>query len=300
MKKIFYCQLTLRERRGTPQPLQGRLLPLNVPMNQLLYSRSQTVFSLWKRFLGSLHTTESSKTRNYDSWIDTRALLYKGHVKTTPLQKLALAVGSALIAFYDPLRTDMVAILGETTGLLALRQMHEKMKRHPVGQLILTEKPRVNTSTVRMEHLNTLPEHTFGKAYYQFMKLHGFSPNERPQVRFVDDEELAYVMQRYREVHDFWHVISGLETNVLGEIALKWFEFLHTGLPMCGLSSIVGPLRLSLCDQWRLGHEYIPWAFECNRRCQFLMNVYYEKHFDEPLEDLRKKLGFIRPPHGGQ
>jgi hypothetical protein len=185
MKKFFYCQLTLRERRGTPQPLQGRLLPLNVPMNQLLYSRSQTVFSLWKRFLGSLHTTESSKTRNYDSWIDTRALLYKGHVKTTPLQKLALAVGSALIAFYDPLRTDMVAILGETTGLLALRQMHEKMKRHPVGQLILTEKPRVNTSTVRMEHLNTLPEHTFGKAYYQFMKLHGFSPNERYAIIYI-------------------------------------------------------------------------------------------------------------------
>jgi ubiquinone biosynthesis protein COQ4 len=65
---------------------------------------------------------------------------------------------------------------------------------------------------------------------------------------------------------------------------------------MCALSSVVGPLRLSPCDQWLLTREYIPWAFECNRRCQFLMNVYYEKQFEESLEDLRKRLGFIPPP----
>ena len=32
---------------------------------------------------------------------------------------------------------------------------------------------------------------------------------------------LAYVMQRYREVHDFWHVICALPTSVAGEVALK-------------------------------------------------------------------------------
>lgn len=51
----------------------------------------------------------------------------------------------------------------------------------------------------------------------------------RPSVRFIDDPELAYVMTRYRQVHDFWHVLSGLETDVFGEIALKWFEFMQTG-----------------------------------------------------------------------
>lgn len=44
----------------------------------------------------------------------------------------------------------------------------------------------------------------------------------RPEVKFVDDAELAYVMKRYREVHDFWHVLTGVPTTVLGEIALKW------------------------------------------------------------------------------
>ncbi len=43
--------------------------------------------------------------------------------------------------------------------------------------------------------------------------------------RFVDDEELAYVIRRMREVHDFWHVLFGCHTNVFGELALKALEF---------------------------------------------------------------------------
>jgi ubiquinone biosynthesis protein Coq4 len=42
-------------------------------------------------------------------------------------------------------------------------------------------------------------------------------------VRFVDDEELAYVAQRYREIHDFMHVLLGLNSiSVHDEIAVKW------------------------------------------------------------------------------
>jgi hypothetical protein len=47
--------------------------------------------------------------------------------------------------------------------------------------------------------------------------------------RFVDDAELAYVVQRAREVHDFWHVLFGCHTNVFGELALKAVEFVQAG-----------------------------------------------------------------------
>lgn len=36
-------------------------------------------------------------------------------------------------------------------------------------------------------------------------------------MKFVDHEELAYVMQRYREVHDLLHTLLGMPTNMLGE-----------------------------------------------------------------------------------
>ena len=33
------------------------------------------------------------------------------------------------------------------------------------------------------------------------------------QVRYVDDEELAYVMRRYRDVHDLLHTVTGMPVS---------------------------------------------------------------------------------------
>jgi ubiquinone biosynthesis protein COQ4 len=59
----------------------------------------------------------------------------------------------------------------------------------------------------------------------KYIDQHDFSPDERTVVRFMMDEDAAYVMTRYRQVHDFWHVLADLPPTILGEIALKAFEF---------------------------------------------------------------------------
>ena len=43
---------------------------------------------------------------------------------------------------------------------------------------------------------------------------------------------------------------------------------------------------------------YVPWAVTCGLRAQFLMNVFFEKHFEEPIALLREKLGITSPPKG--
>lgn len=50
-----------------------------------------------------------------------------------------------------------------------------------------------------------------------FLFCQHVTPDSRAAVRFVDHEELAYVMQRYREVHDLLHTLLGMPTNMLGE-----------------------------------------------------------------------------------
>ena len=69
-------------------------------------------------------------------------------------------------------------------------------------------------------------------------------PDERLPVEFVDDVELAYIMRRYREIHDITHVVLGMNTNMIGEVAVKVFEGIQTGLPMCVSGGILGTLRL--------------------------------------------------------
>lgn len=64
-------------------------------------------------------------------------------------------------------------------------------------------------------------------------------------VRFVDDTELAYVIQRYREVHDLYHSMFDMPTNMLGEVTVKWVEAIQTRLPMCVTGALFGSLRLA-------------------------------------------------------
>eukprot|EP01102_Stenamoeba_stenopodia_P005841 TRINITY_DN16557_c0_g1_i1.p1 TRINITY_DN16557_c0_g1~~TRINITY_DN16557_c0_g1_i1.p1 ORF type:complete len:300 (-),score=37.79 TRINITY_DN16557_c0_g1_i1:16-915(-) len=212
------------------------------------------------------------------------------------LQRGLLAVGSSLVAFADPERADMVAALGETTGDIALRNMHARMKRDEVGRQILLEKPRITEKTLDLDALAKLDKNTFGYSYQAWMRERGFSPDSRVETRFIQDPELAYVMQRYREVHDLWHVLAGLPTTVSAEIALKWLELIQTGLPVCALSGMVGPLRLSCEEKRDLLVHYVPWAIRCGRSTKDLLCVYYEHHWDKPLEDVRAMLRFVPAP----
>ena len=108
------------------------------------------------------------------------------------------------------------------------------------------DKPRVTPETWCIETLMTLPHGTFGHEYAFFMSSHGYTSDERPLVKYVPDMEQAYILQRYKEVHDAAHLLLGYGTSVSEEIAVKWFEMMQTELPMSALSSMVGPLNLIL------------------------------------------------------
>eukprot|EP00048_Salpingoeca_helianthica_P014039 m.213718 g.213718 ORF g.213718 m.213718 type:complete len:261 (-) comp15579_c0_seq3:1942-2724(-) len=222
--------------------------------------------------------------------------LYCEHVPTTPFQKSLLAAGSAIGAFVDPTHDDFIATLGETTGRCALQRMHARMAASPTGAEILREQPRVSTSTVDFDQLAQLPPNTFGHAYYLYLRENGISSDTRKPVRFVDDKDLAYVAQRYREIHDFVHTLLGMSISVQAELVVKWFEMLQTGLPMTVLSSLVGPLRLPPSQQVELFTVFVPWVVRAAPKAEFLMNVYFERHMADNLDDLRARLNITPAP----
>ncbi|XP_040819233.1 ubiquinone biosynthesis protein COQ4 homolog, mitochondrial [Ochotona curzoniae] len=223
-------------------------------------------------------------------------LLYPDHIPTSPLQKALLAAGSATMALYNPYRHDMVAVLGETTGHRTLRVLRDTMRTHPEGAQILHERPRISLATLDLGRLRSLPEGSLGREYLRFLDVNRVSPDTRAPTRFVDDEELAYVIQRYREVHDMLHTLLGMPTNILGEIVVKWFEAVQTGLPMCILGALFGPLRLSAPSLQVLLSELIPWAVQNGRRAPCVLNLYYERRWEQPLGALRQELGITAPP----
>jgi len=215
--------------------------------------------------------------------------------------RLSLTLKNAARAFHDPTRADAVAAVGELTGTVALHQIRDAMRQHPTGRLILEERPIVSKITIPYDTLiknsATIEETvagnvTFGQAYGAFLATHGFDPDERCQVKYIDDPELAYVMLRYRQCHDFWHALTGLPPTVVGELGLKWLELFQTGLPLAALSSTVGSLSLSYHQQHVLWSIYLPWARHVGQKMPYctLMNVRYENELDTPLVELRERL----------
>ncbi|KAF2220205.1 coenzyme Q biosynthesis protein Coq4-domain-containing protein [Elsinoe ampelina] len=221
---------------------------------------------------------------------------YPGHVPLTFLERTGLAVGSAIASMVDHYRHDMIAALGEATAQpFFITRLRKAMLSDPTGRRILRDKPRLTSTTLNLPHLRTLPAGTLGHAYVTWLDREGVSPDTRDAVRYIDDPEEAYVMQRYREAHDFFHALTGLPIIAEGEIALKAFEFANTVLPMTGLS-LAAVARLKAEERRRFWEVYGPWAVRNGLGAEEVINVYWEEEMETQVEVLRGRLGVEQPP----
>ncbi|KAL2209262.1 coenzyme Q biosynthesis protein Coq4 [Sarocladium strictum] len=221
---------------------------------------------------------------------------YPGHVPLTRVERAGLAVGSGIMSLINPYRHDLIAALGESTATpYFIYRLRDAMLASPTGRRILRQRPRLNSKTLNVTYLRSLPENSVGRAYIDWLDREGVSPDTRADVRYIDDEECAYVMQRYRECHDFYHAVTGLPIVKEGEVALKAFEFANTLLPMTGLSMLaVGTMKPA--ERKRFWSVYLPWALRNGARSQEVINVFWEEQLERDVGELRAELGIEQPP----
>lgn len=239
---------------------------------------------------------------------------YEGHVPLTWWERAGLVVGSGIGSFLDPRRggndnsngtyngpqklnaQDLIAAFGEATAQpFFITRLRDAMLSNPTGRRILRERPRITSSSLKLSYLRSLPENTVGRTYVGWLDREGVSPDTRDAVRYIDDEECAYVMQRYRECHDFYHALTGLPIMREGEVALKAFEFANTGLPMTGLA-VFSVFTLKRRERQRFWQIYGPWAVNNGLKAQDVINVYWEEELETDVDELRNRLGIEKPP----
>ncbi|GMT03972.1 hypothetical protein PENTCL1PPCAC_26146, partial [Pristionchus entomophagus] len=205
--------------------------------------------------------------------------------------ELLLAGGSGLTAIMNPARGDMVAAMGETTAIQpVLQNIKTRMENDDTGREILRLTPRITEESIDRMRLLKLPDGTFGREYARFLDNLNTSPDNRPPVKYVDEEDLLYVMRRYRETHDFTHILLEMKTNMLGEVTVKYFEAIQLGLPMAVMGSIFGGARLLTNNRRDLITRNIPWVFDQATNARLFISFDWENHFDFSLRELQKKL----------
>ncbi len=169
------------------------------------------------------------------------------------------------------------------------------MLSNPTGRRILRDRPRITSQNISADRLRKLPENSVGRAYVNWLDREGVSPDTRSSVKYIDDPESAYVMQRYRECHDFYHALTGLPVFVEGEVALKAFEFANTLLPMTALS-LFATTRMKPQERARFWETYLPWALHNGLKSKDIINVYWEEKLETDVEELKNSLGVEKPP----
>ncbi|KZZ90513.1 ubiquinone biosynthesis protein coq-4 [Moelleriella libera RCEF 2490] len=202
---------------------------------------------------------------------------YPGHVPLTKTERLSMAIGSSVMALFNPPHRHGGRVNGHALLHLPPSRHHARGPdgaAHPAAATA----PQLQDAGPRA-----------------WLDREGVSPDTRAPTRYVDDEECAYVMQRYRECHDFYHAITGLPIVREGEVALKAFEWANTLLPMPGLSMLAAA-TMKAPERARFRSIYLPWALRNGARCRDVINVFWEEQLGRDVAELRAELGIEQPP----
>jgi ubiquinone biosynthesis protein COQ4 len=205
----------------------------------------------------------------------------------------ALQALARLIA--NPEQTEEVLVFTSMiNGGTASRRL-ARFYADPRGQMLYAQQRAIDSHTVDLAALAALPDGTLGHAYATFLRSHGLTPDvfDGPPAG-IRDPKLAYVMQRMRQTHDLWHVVTGCETDPAGEIALQAFTYAQIRAPGNAVLAAVGTLK-GMRVSPGIVRDVVA-LFRAGVRANRLPTFPWEDHWATPLTEVRALLGLPARP----
>ena len=209
-----------------------------------------------------------------------------------------LRLGEAVTrVLLDSEQTGEIHVAEELTGRAAFARFRETLFDGEEGRALLAERPELCSEQVDFDALRRLPPETLGHHYVAHLDRHGLSAeSQATSTRYVEDEEVAYLMRRFRQTHDVWHALTGLGIEGHEEVLLHAFSYGQLQLPVSALIMLFGgvkhmvfearweTLRSGMLETWRSGRAAAP-----------LLPVYWERHWPESMQSVRERLDVSQP-----
>ncbi|MGH8689208.1 MAG: Coq4 family protein [Burkholderiales bacterium] len=143
-----------------------------------------------------------------------------------------------------------------------------------------------------LDTLLVLPEDSLGGAYARHMKGRGLRPDFYDEV--LPRHRLHYLRLRLRQTHDVWHIVTGYDTDPVGEVGLQGFYF---GQVTNGQSALIfagGMIRSLLIGNYRMLENFVrafSEGYRAGQDARTLLAVRWEDLWAEPLEAVRRRFG---------
>jgi ubiquinone biosynthesis protein COQ4 len=207
-----------------------------------------------------------------------------------PLERWRRAFGALARVLADPTQTDQVLVFSSYANAGSMEGRIDRFFDTAEGRRLYEEHRTIDSHTVDLDALAALPEDTLGYAYAHFLRSRGLTPEvfDAPPEEHRDPRT-QYVVQRIRQTHDLWHVVTGCSTEPTGEIALQAFTVAQTRAPSTAILTLAGTLR-GLRENPTLPRDVIS-AYRRGRRAERLAAFPWEKHWATPLAEVRALLG---------
>ena len=221
-------------------------------------------------------------------------------VQAPPVRPLVAARAiRALVA--DPHDTAQVFVIKGALEGPSLARIYPRFAASRVGQRIAADPDASGELLERLcdrDYLRGLPEGSLGRAYLDFLEAAGIEPEGLESASEagtpIQDEGLRHLRDRMRNAHDLLHVVTGYDTDVVGESAVLSFVFAQTGNAAQGL--IVLAAFLQARGRMRHARRTIVRSFLRGRRSAWVLAADWERLLAMPLDEVRRELGLTEVP----
>lgn len=202
-----------------------------------------------------------------------------------------MLLGAMARLLRDSDRLDDIHIVAEITGRRRLRALLDELEAADAA--ILRERPEIDERSVDFEALRRLPADSLGGAYVRHLDAHGLSIYRGPPSdRILADPDLRYLVHRYRQIHDIWHVLLGLGVAGHEEVLLHAFVFGLLGLPNSALIVLFGGIKHMVLERrWPALRHGLLEAYRNGRAAGPLLSVDWERRWAHRLDAVRAELG---------
>lgn len=191
----------------------------------------------------------------------------------------------------NPNRLDQVFEIADTgENKEVLQEVATWVARDPEGARSLREMPRVGS--LSLDELEKNPEGSLGREFALHMRRNGLDPAAIP-VPEIGDNSLRYVKAHLRETHDIWHVVTGMGTDVAGEIGLQAFYIAQLPSRLSAMLIAMGFLHVASVNPTSrdamMSEVLRGWTL--GKRAKLFFGVDWKAHWARPLSEVREMLG---------
>ncbi len=199
-------------------------------------------------------------------------------------------------AMRDSTDTDALLTGEEITSIGRMARLVPLLEATAEGRALLADRPQLTSATTDLADLARLPPGTLGREYADHVARCGLDIDAltTPVTRGAT-LEANWLLERVRQTHDLWHTLLGLGTAPHEEVLVHAFQWPQLRMPYSALVVGFGTLKHLVPERrWPLLHRKLPAALAAGQDARALIAVYWERHWETPLTDLRARLR-VRP-----